>query len=110
MSRSLSPAEADLQLLELAKNLDMYGIKLTPVKDHESVPLNLSVIHNGILIFQNHTKVNNFDWDKIRKLSFKRKHFFIKLHQEVCFVFFIFNFQYLLNFKEFFGDILEFED
>lgn len=81
--RGLSPAEADLQLLEFAKKLDMYGIKLSPVKDHEGVPLNLSVINNGILIFQNHTKVNTFDWVKIRKLSFKRKHFFIKLHQEV---------------------------
>lgn len=87
----LSPGEADLQLLEFAKQLDMYGIKLSPVKDHEGVPLNLSVIHNGILIFQNHTKVNTFEWLKVRKLSFKRKRFFIKLHQE-----------------EFFGDVLEF--
>uniref|UniRef100_A0A6P6XV42 FERM, ARHGEF and pleckstrin domain-containing protein 2-like n=1 Tax=Dermatophagoides pteronyssinus TaxID=6956 RepID=A0A6P6XV42_DERPT len=87
----LSPAEADLQFLEIAKDLEMYGVKLSSVKDHEGVPLNLAVVHYGILIFQNYTKVNTFDWLKIRKLSFKRKRFFIKLHQE-----------------EFFGDVLEF--
>lgn len=87
----LSPAEADMQLLELASSQEMYGIHLSPVKDHEGVPLNLAVIHHGILIFQNYTKVNTFDWAKIRKLSFKRKHLFIKLHHE-----------------EFFGDVLEF--
>ena len=86
----MSPGEADLQLLEFAKQLDMYGIKLSPVKDHEGVPLNLSVIHNGILIFQNHTKVNTFEWLKVRKLSFKRKRFFIKLHQEVLLSIFAF--------------------
>ena len=81
----LSPAEADQKLLEIAKKLEMYGVRLSPVKDHEGVPLNLSVVHNGILIFQNYTKVNTFEWIKIRKLSFKRKRFFIKLHQEVMF-------------------------
>lgn len=67
----------------------MYGVKLSSVKDHEGVPLNLAVVHYGILIFQNYTKVNTFDWLKIRKLSFKRKRFFIKLHQEVIMVIFI---------------------
>ncbi|KPM10633.1 FERM, RhoGEF and pleckstrin domain-containing protein 2-like protein [Sarcoptes scabiei] len=89
--KGLSPAEADLKLLELAKDLEMYGVKLSAVKDHDGISLNLAVVHHGILIFQNHTKVNTFDWNKIRKLSFKRKRFFIKLHQE-----------------EFFGDVLQF--
>ena len=95
MFSGLPPAQADLHLLELAKDQDMYGIKLSPVKDHEGVPLNLAVIHHGILIFQNHTKVNTFGWIKIRKLSFKRKHFFIKLHQEVGILSFLHNFIFL---------------
>ncbi|XP_054168607.1 FERM, ARHGEF and pleckstrin domain-containing protein 1-like [Oppia nitens] len=86
-----SPAEADYNLLETARRCEMYGIKLTPVKDHEGVPLNLSVAHLGVIVFQNQTKVNTFSWAKIRKLSFKRKRFFIKLHQE-----------------EYFGDVVEF--
>lgn len=57
-----------------------------PAKDHEQVNLNLSVAHMGILVFQNITKINTFSWAKIRKLSFKRKKFLIKLQPEgyVC--------------------------
>lgn len=32
---------------------------------------------------QGNTKINTFSWAKIRKLSFKRKHFLIKLHDKV---------------------------
>lgn len=33
--------------------------------------------------FQSTTKINTFNWSKVRKLSFKRKRFLIKLHPEV---------------------------
>lgn len=77
-----SPAEADLNLLETARRCELYGIRMTPAKDNEGVPLNLSVAHMGIIVFQNYTKINTFSWAKIRKLSFKRKKFLIKLHPE----------------------------
>lgn len=51
-------------------------------QDHENVPLNLAVAHMGIVVFQNFTKINTFSWAKIRKISFKRKRFLIKLHPE----------------------------
>ncbi|XP_018572731.1 FERM, ARHGEF and pleckstrin domain-containing protein 1 isoform X2 [Anoplophora glabripennis] len=77
-----SPAEADLNLLETARRCELYGIKMHPAKDHENVPLNLAVAHMGIIVFQNYTKINTFSWAKIRKISFKRKRFLIKLHPE----------------------------
>ncbi|GFT82000.1 FERM, ARHGEF and pleckstrin domain-containing protein 1 [Nephila pilipes] len=77
-----TPAEADLNLLETARRCELYGIKMTAAKDHEGVPLNLAVAHLGVLVFQNFTKINTFSWAKIRKLSFKRKKFLIKLHPE----------------------------
>lgn len=77
-----SPAEADLNLLETARRCELYGIKMHPAKDHENVSLNLAVAHMGILVFQNYTKINTFSWAKIRKISFKRKKFLIKLHPE----------------------------
>ncbi|XP_063890991.1 FERM, ARHGEF and pleckstrin domain-containing protein 1 isoform X1 [Helicoverpa armigera] len=77
-----SPAEADLNLLETARRCELYGIKMHPAKDHEGVPLNLAVAHLGIIVFQNYTKINTFSWAKIRKISFKRKKFLIKLHPE----------------------------
>ncbi|XP_014489036.1 PREDICTED: uncharacterized protein LOC106752112 [Dinoponera quadriceps] len=77
-----SPAEADLNLLETARRCELYGMKMHPAKDHENVPLNLAVAHMGIVVFQNYNKINTFSWAKIRKISFKRKRFLIKLHPE----------------------------
>ncbi|XP_061382707.1 FERM, ARHGEF and pleckstrin domain-containing protein 1 isoform X3 [Danaus plexippus] len=77
-----SPAEADLNLLETARRCELYGIKMHSAKDHEGVPLNLAVAHMGIAVFQHCTRINTFSWAKIRKISFKRKRFLIKLHPE----------------------------
>jgi hypothetical protein len=52
------------------------------LQDHEGTTLNLAVAHLGILVFQQYTRINTFSWAKIRKLSFKRKRFLIKLHPE----------------------------
>lgn len=80
--RTQSPAEADLNLLESARRCEFYGIKMHSSKDHEGTPLNLAVAHMGIAVFQGMTRINTFSWAKIRKLSFKRKKFLIKLHHE----------------------------
>ncbi|ESO00828.1 hypothetical protein HELRODRAFT_112973 [Helobdella robusta] len=77
-----SPMDADYNLLDTARKVEFYGINITQCKDHESVPLHLAVIHMGIVVFQNATRINTFSWAKIRKLSFKRKKFLIKLHPE----------------------------
>ncbi|XP_064638687.1 FERM, ARHGEF and pleckstrin domain-containing protein 2-like isoform X5 [Lineus longissimus] len=79
-----TPADADFNLLDTARKVELYGIKMYPakVRDHEGVPLNLAVAHMGVLVFQNYTKINTFSWAKVRKLSFKRKKFLIKLHPE----------------------------
>merc|ERR1719361_3202063 len=74
--------EADLNLLETARRCELYGVKMHNVKDHEGVTLGLAVAHLGILVFQSSTKINTFSWAKVRKLSFKRKKFLIKLHPE----------------------------
>nr|XP_020465833.1 FERM domain-containing protein 7-like isoform X2 [Monopterus albus] len=81
--RGASPAESDIQLLEVARKLDMYGIRPHPAHDGEGIRINLTVTHSGVLVFQGNTKINTFSWAKIRKLSFKRKHFLIKLHDKV---------------------------
>ncbi|XP_017847403.1 FERM, ARHGEF and pleckstrin domain-containing protein 2 isoform X1 [Drosophila busckii] len=77
-----SPAEADLNLLETARRCELYGMKMHPAKDVEGVPLNLAVAHMGITVFQTITRINTFSWAKIRKISFKRKRFLVKLHPE----------------------------
>ncbi|KAM9610208.1 FERM, ARHGEF and pleckstrin domain-containing protein 1 isoform 9-T9 [Trichechus inunguis] len=77
-----TPAESDFQLLEIARRLEMYGIRLHPAKDREGTKINLAVANTGILVFQGFTKINAFSWAKVRKLSFKRKRFLIKLRPD----------------------------
>uniref|UniRef100_A0A8C7HPZ3 FERM, ARHGEF and pleckstrin domain-containing protein 1 n=1 Tax=Oncorhynchus kisutch TaxID=8019 RepID=A0A8C7HPZ3_ONCKI len=78
-----TPAESDYQLLEMARRLEMYGVRLHPAKDREGTKLSLAVSHIGLLVFQGHTKINAFNWSKVRKLSFKRKRFLIKLRPDL---------------------------
>ncbi|KAF7229680.1 FERM domain-containing protein 7-like [Nothobranchius furzeri] len=81
--KGVSPADSDIQLLEVARKLDMYGIRPHAAHDGEGMRINLAVTHSGVLVFQGNTKINTFSWAKIRKLSFKRKHFLIKLYDTV---------------------------
>ncbi|XP_034439097.1 FERM, ARHGEF and pleckstrin domain-containing protein 2 isoform X3 [Hippoglossus hippoglossus] len=78
-----TPAESDFQILEIARKLEMYGVRFHPAADREGTKINLAVAHMGLQVFQGNTKINTFNWSKIRKLSFKRKRFLIKLHPEV---------------------------
>ncbi|XP_017513340.3 FERM domain-containing protein 7 isoform X1 [Manis javanica] len=78
-----SPAESDVLLLDIARKLDMYGIRPHPASDGEGTQIHLAVAHMGVLVLRGNTKINTFNWAKIRKLSFKRKHFLIKLHANI---------------------------
>ncbi|XP_056285140.1 FERM, ARHGEF and pleckstrin domain-containing protein 1 isoform X3 [Pseudoliparis swirei] len=78
-----TPAESDYQLLEVARRLEMYGIRLHPAKDRERTKLSLAVAPTGVLVLKGHTKINTFNWSKVRKLSFKRKRFLIKLRPDL---------------------------
>ncbi|XP_009564204.2 FERM domain-containing protein 7 isoform X5 [Cuculus canorus] len=81
--RGKTPAESDVQLLDVARKLEMYGIRPHPASDGEGLQINLAVTHMGVLVLRGNTKINTFNWSKIRKLSFKRKHFLIKLHANI---------------------------
>uniref|UniRef100_A0A3B3RCG9 FERM, ARH/RhoGEF and pleckstrin domain protein 2 n=1 Tax=Paramormyrops kingsleyae TaxID=1676925 RepID=A0A3B3RCG9_9TELE len=78
-----TPADSDFQVLEIARKLEMYGVRFHPAADREGTKINLAVAHMGLQVFQGNTKINTFNWSKIRKLSFKRKRFLVKLHPEV---------------------------
>uniref|UniRef100_A0A8C2XTZ3 FERM, ARHGEF and pleckstrin domain-containing protein 1 n=1 Tax=Cyclopterus lumpus TaxID=8103 RepID=A0A8C2XTZ3_CYCLU len=78
-----TPAESDFQLLEVARRLEMYGIRLHPAKDREGTRLRWMVYKGYCSSLQGHTKINAFNWSKVRKLSFKRKRFLIKLRPDL---------------------------
>ena len=80
---SQSPAESEMNFLEHAKRLEMYGISLHPGKDSAGRDIQLGVTSIGLVVFQNCVKINTFSWTKIVKISFKRKQFFIQLRKEL---------------------------
>jgi len=83
LHKGQSPAEAELNFLEHAKRLEMFGISLHPGKDSNGRDIQLGVTSIGLVVFQNNLKINTFSWSKIVKISFKRKQFFIQLRKEL---------------------------
>lgn len=47
-----TPAESDFQILEIARKLEMYGVRFHPAADREGTKINLTVAHMGLQVFQ----------------------------------------------------------
>ncbi|CAF2905605.1 unnamed protein product [Rotaria sp. Silwood2] len=87
--RGQSPADAEVNYLRVVSSLDMYGVELhkASVKvsttndnvNNSIVELYVGVCAIGISVFQNSTKLNTFSWDRVTKISFKRRTFYIQL-------------------------------
>ncbi|XP_032897186.1 band 4.1-like protein 1 isoform X4 [Amblyraja radiata] len=77
--RGLTPGEAEMNFLENAKKLSMYGVDLHHAKDSEGIDIMLGVCANGLLIYRDRLRINRFAWPKILKISYKRSNFYIKI-------------------------------
>ncbi|XP_056283379.1 band 4.1-like protein 2 isoform X10 [Pseudoliparis swirei] len=77
--RGMTPAQADVQFLENAKKLSMYGVDLHHAKDSDGVDIMLGVCANGLLVYKDRLRINRFAWPKILKISYKRNNFYIKI-------------------------------
>nr|KAF6443661.1 erythrocyte membrane protein band 4.1 [Molossus molossus] len=77
--RSMTPAQADLEFLENAKKLSMYGVDFHKAKDLEGVDIVLGVCSSGLLVYKDKLRINRFPWPKVLKISYKRSSFFIKI-------------------------------
>ncbi|XP_024125191.1 band 4.1-like protein 1 isoform X2 [Oryzias melastigma] len=77
--KGMTPAEAELNFLENAKKLSMYGVDLHHAKDSEGIEIMLGVCANGLLIYRDRLRINRFAWPKILKISYKRSNFYIKI-------------------------------
>lgn len=77
--RAMTPAQADLQFLENAKKLSMYGVDFHPAKDLEGVDIMLGVSSGGLLVYKDRLRINRFAWPKVLKISYKRSSFFVKI-------------------------------
>lgn len=81
--KSLSSADAEYQfLLHAAKKLDCYGVEFYEAKDLCKTNVKIGVSSNGIVVFRDNKKINQFLWAKIIKIMFKKKIFSIQIRRE----------------------------
>jgi len=58
MCRGQTPAEAELNYLENAKKLAMYGVSLHPAKDSEGLDIKLGVCSTGLTVYRDRLACN----------------------------------------------------
>lgn len=77
--RGQTPSEAEMNYLENAKKLAMYGVDLHQAKDSDGVDILIGVCASGLLIYKEKLRIHRFAWPKIMKIAYKRNNFYIKV-------------------------------
>ncbi|XP_050673133.1 protein 4.1 homolog [Leptidea sinapis] len=74
-----TPADAEINYLENATKLPMYGAEVHKAKDSEDIDIILAVSASGITILRDSIIMNRFPWTKILKISYNKRTYTLRL-------------------------------
>ncbi|CAH0717572.1 unnamed protein product, partial [Brenthis ino] len=74
-----TPAEAELNYLENAKKLALYGAELHSVRDSDDAEIILAVCSGGIAILRDGIIMSRFPWAMVSKLSYRARAYWVRL-------------------------------
>nr|XP_022332940.1 serine/arginine repetitive matrix protein 2-like isoform X4 [Crassostrea virginica] len=78
----MSAGQAEYKFLDKVKWLDMYGVDLHSVLGEGNTEYFLGLTPTGIVVYKNKSKVGNYFWPRITKVTFKGKIFIIKVRDK----------------------------
>lgn len=77
--KGMMPEQAELQYLEYAKKIALYGIHLHAAKDSDYVDIKIGIGSSGISVYRENLRINRFVWPKVLKISYRRNKFLLRI-------------------------------